>query len=529
MSQPGSYPSYRTPQGDGEKFRSPPLEALPGTVASNHALPRDGKFKWHGPSLIAIISSAREQFLADAVRYTRQYLDVDLKAQASDPLIVTGHQPELFHPGVWLKNFEAASLASKCQGTAVNLIIDSDLCRSPAIRVPMGTASDLRVETVAFDQSQSEIPFEERSIIDAETWQSFGLRVSESLALLVAEPLVADWWPTVQSAAKENKNLGRTLSQSRHRLEQQWGFQSLELPQSWVCRSEGFRLFVLELTVRAAEFREVYNAALTDYRQAHGIKNHAHPMPLLARTDSWVEVPFWIWSSADPRRRGVFVKKIGNELEFTDRDHFTERVPRDAALAVERLAAWESRGIKLRTRALATTLFARLFLADLFIHGIGGAKYDQVTDDICRRFFGGALPAYATISGTLRLPIAKPARPVVSSRNLRQELREHRFHPERSRSVMQIGAGEVSRVEQLVAEKKSWVHTPKTVENAAERHQAINEINRQLQSLLDTRREQIARELAIAKRAEGNERLRRSREYSFALFPAAMLRQFFTP
>ena len=45
-----------------------------------------------------------------------------------------------------------------------------------------------------------------------------------------------------------------------------------------------------------------------------------------------------------------------------------------------RLAELSSRGIKLRTRALTTTLFARLVLSDMFLHGIGGAKYDQVTD-----------------------------------------------------------------------------------------------------------------------------------------------------
>ena len=38
----------------------------------------------------------------------------------------------------------------------------------------------------------------------------------------------------------------------------------------------------------------------------------------------------------------------------------------------------------LRPRALTLTLFARLCVADFFIHGIGGGKYDEVTDRIIR-------------------------------------------------------------------------------------------------------------------------------------------------
>ena len=45
-------------------------------------------------------------------------------------------------------------------------------------------------------------------------------------------------------------------------------------------------------------------------------------------------------------------------------------------------------GCKVRSRALTTTLFARLLLADLFLHGIGGGKYDELTDELMRRFFG---------------------------------------------------------------------------------------------------------------------------------------------
>ncbi len=51
-------------------------------------------------------------------------------------MIVTGHQPELFHPGVWIKNFAIASIARQTGGAALNLIVDNDIPKSSSIAVP---------------------------------------------------------------------------------------------------------------------------------------------------------------------------------------------------------------------------------------------------------------------------------------------------------------------------------------------------------------------------------------------------------
>src|SRR5207244_11160094 len=58
---------------------------------------------------------------------------------------------------------------------------------------------------------------------------------------------------------------------------------------------------------------------------------------------------------------------------------------------------------QLRPRALTLTLFARVCLGDFFIHGIGGGKYDEVTDVIIRDYFGLDPPAYQVLSATLHL------------------------------------------------------------------------------------------------------------------------------
>ena len=94
------------------------------------------------------------------------------------------------------------------------------------------------------------------------------------------------------------------------------------------------------------------------------------------------------------------------------------------------LLALAERGVRIRTRALITTLAARLLLGDLFLHGIGGAKYDHVTDRLIADFFGLEPPGYMVVSGTLHLPVThQPARGD-DLLQLRHRIRELEFHPE---------------------------------------------------------------------------------------------------
>ena len=56
------------------------------------------------------------------------------------PIFLAGHQPELFHPGVWLKNFALGALARQHGATAINLLIDSETVKHTGVRTPGGSA-----------------------------------------------------------------------------------------------------------------------------------------------------------------------------------------------------------------------------------------------------------------------------------------------------------------------------------------------------------------------------------------------------
>jgi hypothetical protein len=152
----------------------------------------------------------------------------------------------------------------------------------------------------------------------------------------------------------------------------------------------------------------------------------------------------------------------------------------------------------------------------LFLHGIGGAKYDQVTDQIVRLFFGFEPPEFATISATLRLPIAHEVADFSDFGQWQRRLRELRYHPEQ---FVQTNGDGSATAEELIAAKRRWVNLQKTPDNADERHRGIVSANEALQPFVVGQREQIERERDALQQRRRGEGILRSRDYSLCLYP----------
>lgn len=503
----------------------PPLAEADGVILQNIQL-RQADCDLQGRGLSDLAAQARRELLAAAYRYTHQYRDVPAPPAGDETQVVlAGHQPQLFHPGVWYKNFILGRLAQGGQRATVNLIIDSDTCKSTALRVPGGSVADPRVDLLPLDRAAEPIPFEERRILDRDCFAGFGERAFQQIRSLVPAPLVREFWPLVAERSRAESNLGLCLAQGRHVQEERFGNATLELPQSQVCSLEAFHWFTSHLLAHLPRLWDVYNAAVAEYRRANHLRSKSHPVPDLASHDQWLEAPYWIWTRDNPLRRPLFVRSRGEDLLLSDRRGLEIELPlsaeADAQRAVAVLAELAGRGIKLRTRALITTMFARLVLGDLFLHGIGGAKYDEVTDLVIRRFLGIDPPAYLTVTATLRLPTPHAE---VSPQDLRDadaKLRELEFHPERF--LDPAGAADPDAAA-LIAQKQRWVSTPQTRENAKQRCTAIRQANDGLQPRLAPLREQLAGERErIAQRLRG-ENILAWREYAFALYPEESLR-----
>lgn len=529
MTQASRYRRYRAPAEDAEVLCDPSWDTLPSLLERNRKKIAECEVLIGGKPFASVRAEARATLIAAASAYTSSYARESGSMNLEGPLVVTGHQPGMHHPGVWLKNFAAGRLAGIVQGTAINLIIDNDLCRESAMQVPSGSVDDPHLVGIPFDAACSQMPFEERAISDQAVWKSFGTVATDSIASIVANPLVEEWWPRVLQLGQDQR-LGETLAQARHLLELKWGNQTWEVPFSHLCCAEPFRRFALHLLGDAKAFRKAYNWALADYRQAHGLRNQAQPVPDLSEVDGWIETPFWVWSRKSPRRRPLFVSQEHGILNLSDQAEFQGQLEissgEPANKSLQQLEAWENEGIKFRTRALATTMYARLFLADLFVHGIGGAKYDQVTDEISERFFGVRPPEHATVTATLRLPIEHPPATVQQIRQLRQELRQLKYHPESLLDRDQMGEADRRTYDQWSKEKLKWIKLEKTPENCAARHQGIEKANLELGELALGPRKEIVKQLAELDHQLRVNRLLESREYPFCLFPQKAIRDF---
>lgn len=513
---------WRAPKDDGAALIDPPLASAANMLATNRELLQSYRADLLGRSLPALASQARRELLALARAYTGVYRDLPV-ADDSSPLLLAGHQPELFHAGVWFKNFVLSSLATRLNALAVNLLIDNDTLRTAAIRVPTGTLDNPRIELIPFDAPSDEVPFEDREILDAACFHSFASRSTAAIAPLVANPLLTDLWPLAKSDAGRSRNLGRAIAEARHRLEGSLGLATLELPLSQVCETDSFRWFTTGLLAGLPRLHEVYNRSLAEYRRANKLRSRSHPVPNLVVEQGFLEAPFWLWTREDPRRGRMFVFRHADRLEVTDRDRMRFELPLSGERAVDALRKQSEAGVRVRPRALVTTMFARLLLADLFVHGIGGGKYDQLTDAIMARFFGITPPAFLTATATVRLPVERPMATVGDLLRLAKEERELRFHPER---FLFDQAGKTSgEVQRLIAEKEHWLAGETVAGEARDRHQGIERANLAMQPFLESQRLRLARERESVAPRLRSATLLGSREFAYCLFP----REFVVP
>jgi hypothetical protein len=511
------YRRLRAPKQHGEQLVEPPLSEVPALIAANQNSEVSSDLASND-----LAKRARSHVVQAAIRYTSSYRDVsDLCSSSITPIIMTGHQPELYHPGVWFKNFLLHRITHDQHAIGINLLIDNDTLQRPAIRVPTGSVGEPLVESVPFDQAREEVPIEERPVYDSRLFDSFSQRVRSKLLDAIEHPLVEQLWPDAIAASINGDNLGMCLSQARHQREAAWGLKTLEVPWSHVCDGDSFRSFVATILARLPQFHQIYNESLSEYRQVNRVRSNAHPVPTLAADGEWLEAPFWLWSSADPTRRRLFVRHVAGGVELTDRHSRPHRlslsVDGSNEAAIEQLQQLREQGVKLRSRALTTTMFARLFLCDLFIHGIGGAKYDQLTDAIIRPFFERDAPAFITGTMTTKLPIEYRA--VTDSELLanRLQLRELRFNPQRHL---------VSTPENiaLIDAKQQWIALRPVDDQRGERYQRIAQLNDAMQPLVAQQRTELLRQREDLLKLSRIDKLLGSREYSFCLFPETRLR-----
>ncbi|MCP4193620.1 MAG: hypothetical protein GY768_23660 [Planctomycetaceae bacterium] len=523
MSHDQQRSKLRAPSGDRESLIDPPLSQVDTWLQRNRLILDRWEFDFAGQSPQALRSDVRSYLLTQAQQYTAAYRDVSLptRCSAESFVVLTGHQPELFHAGVWFKNFVLDRIARKAQAVPIHLIIDNDIPKTTAICVPAGTIAKPTIQTIALEQPTA-LPFEERLIQDASLYQSFDQRVATAVHELVSDPLLLTSWQESIEADKAENNLGYRLARFRHRQEAKMGLQTLELPLSSVCDHSAFHVFVANLFSRYEQVHQIYNESLMQHRLVNRIRSKVHPVPDLTRHDDWCELPFWVWTDSNPHRRALFVRRHQRQFELTDLNAGSSWGLGESELAIgQQLSKLRSQGVKIRPRALMTTLFARLFLSDLFVHGIGGGKYDELTDLLVFRLFQVDAPGYLTATSTFRLPIERTRVTARSLAKLKQQLHQLRYHPEKFLPSRFDGDDQVAA---LVAQKYHWIRQQLPRGQRQQRHDGIEAANSSLRSFVESDVTAIEVQLANTIQALQNRAILASREYSFCLFPFRQIR-----
>jgi hypothetical protein len=463
-------PPLRAPARDGEVLAVPGFDAIPALVEENRRRLDRADIRLGGIPLRELRALARREILEAVGR----------DAGPSAHLLLAGHQPELAHPGVWIKNFALNGLARKLGGTPLNLIVDTDTLKSTALRfpVPAGRGAKAHLAALPFDRPDGEATYECRTVLDEELFRSFPARAVELWRSWTFEPLLPTVW-------KVGRNIGETFTVIRRECEERWGCRNAELPISRLSGTSAFTLFARHILADLPRFREVYNAAILSYRTANHVRSDHHPAPLLAEG----EAPFWVRTSACRRERATAASDPSN----------------------------------LRPRALTLTLFTRLCLGDFFIHGIGGGKYDEVTDEIIREYFGVEPPAYQVLSATLHLPLQAFQTTNEEMHRAERRVRDLKWNPQAF--IPEGTASElVARLTALAASE------PPYREHAARkaRYRGLQEVKEQLRARIADLIPDAERELTRSRaEVEANAILQR-RDYSWVLYPEEMLRPFLT-
>jgi hypothetical protein len=524
---------HRAPSSDGALLAEPPLGEAPSALASNADRLEHWDHDFQGRSARKLRPLVRQQVVARAREYLRKsgLEPADAEGdQSTRRLVVTGHQPELYHPGVWVKNFAAAKIAKDAGVAAIHLIVDNDIPKSPGIRVPRRVegGQEITVERVEFDRWHGDVPYEDLTVADELVFETFGQRVKERLDGLVKDPLIDDFWPRALEARQVTDRLGLRFAIARRAIESSWGVRNLEVPLSAVCETEGFLWFVCHLLAQLPRFQEIHNDALARYRSVYGIRSHHHPVPDLGRQGEWLEAPFWVWRVEAPRRRLLLVRALSRtmELRISGEDRVLMEIPlaadREACCAVDQLMTLPAMGVRLRTRALTTTMFGRYLLGDLFLHGIGGAKYDELGDAIACRFFGIDPPTYFTLSLTMWLGLDFESDAADRLAALERLNRDLSYNPDRHLDPNRRSDPDVAR---LIRAKHDAIARPAETPSAKlERFRVLRRTNEALQSWMSGERESLESERARLLPVVRHSALARNREFSMVLHSKERLR-----
>jgi hypothetical protein len=327
----------------------------------------------------------RDGVIQEAARHTKALQDLahDLGiplmsssnpsvGQHQGPIIMSGHQPVLYHRGLAFKSEMLAKIASDTGGIGVHVVVDTDQGDGGAIVWPrlVHESLELRRGTLVAETGPDGATYTRQRLASREKIAALFEEIENDLrhgSLVDAADRVRRMRPVYERLANQPVSVAHAIAR--------WSVRPLgyrEVLLSDIVANTRLREVIRELVSNGAHLAEAYNSSLDEHRVEHRIENRANPFPNLKVSETSAELP--LWSIDDGIRRPVYVERVGS-------------------VHVSPSSFYAPRGS-------ITTLLLRGYCSDMFIHGLGGKRYDTFVDRFAQRYWGVSLPSFVVASET---------------------------------------------------------------------------------------------------------------------------------
>ncbi|MCL4078944.1 hypothetical protein MX659_04970 [Coriobacteriia bacterium Es71-Z0120] len=505
--------THAIPCGNGEALIEPPFDEWEGLVRRTAAAAAVWDVEVGGMPLSALRSDAR----ADALRLageTCRRLGIAFEVRdSSAPIVMTGHQPELFHPGVWSKHFAIQKFADQHEATPLDLVVDSDRCGRVSLRVPCVRERVRRHDVVLADGGDACY-----GCVPAPSPEAIERFANEALACAKTLPgdgpyeRVQRFVGCLNDAVPRSRTIAEAVVVARRSYETPAVSRYGEVFVTDQAAASSFLRFAAHLVRDAQRFTTVFNDEVRAYRARRRVRSAAHPFPELSVAGGIAEVPLWVLVGG-VRRRVAFEQATGS---IHVEDHGVIEAGVDDVSVVRAL---EASGLRILPRAVALTMFERLCVADLFVHGVGGSRYEFITDRVIERWLGVAAPPYAVVSLTMRLPVGSASAIDERIAELRRTLHVAKHNPDKLLDMALADPGERARADAYVQEKRDLI--ARASEPGADKRavgQAIRAVNARLEAAIRPFVAAVEEKIQRLECERGAHEALSDRECSFPLF-----------
>ncbi len=420
------------------------------------------------------------------------------------PLIMTGHQPVIFHSGLTFKYETTEDFAARNRMIAVAVVIDTDEGDAGAFVFPGSEASGQSAPHAPEDQNAatflaagvSSVTLPRLITVSASFGRAASLygsgRLKSPAELQAVAARAAESLSAVGCRAEAGRLQHIAADYSRLRTDSMMeanllirrnagiGERMLELPLSTICSFPEVVAVTEEILATPRKFAQCYNDTLNAFRTEHRIRNEANPFPNLQIDTDECELPFWIIDHTRGTRR---VLKVRND-------------------ASDAMPQFTGSGMQLVPRGALITAILRVIFSDLFVHGTGGGRYDRYTDELIRAWWHVDPPPFAVASAS-RFLFESERNELRRLQDIGEQLRDLQFNPHRHFGTGVFSSALEFTLTSLVQQKDDAVERMK---RARESGQAAGDIGREIQQLGDRIRDSVTADL--------EPQLRRSRELS---------------